>query len=41
VYARRNIWFYLFEFEDDGTVTREDVPQIPVPVPNISVTLTL
>lgn len=39
-YARENIWFYLFEFEDDGTVTRNTVPQIPVPLPNIALTLT-
>lgn len=38
-YARRNIWFYFFDFEDDGTVTREEVPQIPIPVPNISFSL--
>lgn len=39
-YARENVWFYLFEFEDDGTVTRNTVPQIPVPLPNIALTLT-
>jgi hypothetical protein len=39
-YAQRNIWFYLFEFEDDGTVTRNEVPQIPVPIPNLSFSLT-
>ena len=38
-YNRRNIWFYFYEFEDDGSVSREVVPQIPVPVPNISYTL--
>ena len=38
-YARRNIWFYFFEFEDDNTVTRNEIPQIPVPIPNISFTL--
>ncbi len=38
-YNRRNIWFYLFEFEDDNTVTRNEVPQIPVPIPNVSLTL--
>ncbi len=38
-YARRNIWFYFFDFEDDGTVSREEVPQIPIPVPNISFSL--
>ncbi len=38
-YNRRNIWFYFYEFEGDGDVSREVVPQIPVPVPNISYTL--
>lgn len=40
VYARKNVWFRFFEFEDDGTVERTTVPQIPVPVPNIAFTLT-
>jgi len=39
-YARRNIWFYFFEFEEDGTVSRNEIPQIPVPIPNVSLTLT-
>jgi carboxypeptidase-like protein/TonB-dependent receptor-like protein len=34
-YARRNVWFNLFEFEEDA-VSRTEVPQIPVPVPNVS-----
>ena len=38
VYGRRNIWFYSFDFEDDGNVDRSIVPQIPIPVPNISFT---
>jgi hypothetical protein len=38
VYSRRNIWFFLYEFED-GTVDRTDVPQIPVPIPNVAFTL--
>ncbi|NNF04498.1 MAG: TonB-dependent receptor plug domain-containing protein, partial [Rhodothermales bacterium] len=37
-YARENIWFYVYEFEDDG-ITRETVPQIPVPLPNLSFTM--
>ncbi len=36
VYSRRNIWFYLLEFENDNTITRREVPQIPFPLPNIS-----
>ncbi len=39
VYGRRNIWFYSFDFEDDGAVDRSVVPQIPIPVPNISFTM--
>jgi len=39
VYAQRNIWFYFLEFEDDNTVTRNEVPQIPIPLPNVSLTL--
>lgn len=39
-YGRENIWFYLFEFEDDGSVTRNTIPQIPVPLPNVALTLT-
>ncbi|GIV60661.1 MAG: TonB-dependent receptor [Rhodothermaceae bacterium] len=37
-YNRRNVWFYFFEVEDD-TIEREEVPQIPVPLPNLSFTL--
>ncbi|MFT4603427.1 MAG: hypothetical protein ACI9W4_000141 [Rhodothermales bacterium] len=40
VYARKNIWFRFFEFNDDGTVEQTTVPQIPVPIPNIAFTLT-
>lgn len=39
VYSRRNIWFYFFTFEIDGTIDRTEVPQIPVPLPNIAFTL--
>jgi len=35
VYARRNVWFNLPEFQDDGTVDFTVVPQIPVPLPNL------
>jgi hypothetical protein len=38
-YNRRNIWFYFYEFEQDGSISRDVVPQIPVPVPNLSLTL--
>ncbi len=38
-YVRKNIWFYFFEFDSDEIVDRTDVPQIPVPIPNISFTL--
>jgi len=39
-YARRNIWFYQYEAESDGTLSRSETPQIPVPVPNVSFSLT-
>jgi outer membrane cobalamin receptor len=39
-YARRNIWFYQYESESDGTLDRTEVPQIPVPIPNLSFSLT-
>ncbi len=38
-YARSNTWFVLHDFEDDGTITRTEVPQIPIPLPNVSFTL--
>ncbi len=40
LYSRRNIWFYFFNFEEDNTVEKTEVPQIPVPIPNIAFTLT-
>jgi len=40
LYGRSNIWFYFFETNDDGTVERTEVPQIPVPLPNVSFTMT-
>jgi len=39
-YARRNIWFYQYQNQSDGTLERTEVPQIPVPIPNLSFTLT-
>ena len=39
-YSRRNIWFYQYQAEDDGTIDRTEVPQIPVPIPNLSFSLT-
>ncbi len=39
-YSRRNIWFYQFESEPDGTLDRDETPQIPIPVPNVSFSLT-
>jgi outer membrane cobalamin receptor len=38
-YSRRNIWFYQFEGEDEGPIDRTEVPQIPVPIPNLSFSL--
>ncbi len=39
VYSRRNVWFYFYDFEDDNTIDRTEIPQIPVPIPNLSLTL--
>ncbi len=38
-YVRRNIWFYFFDSEETDTIRRTEVPQIPVPIPTISLTL--
>jgi hypothetical protein len=39
-YARRNVWFYQYDSPDDGTLERNTIPQIPVPIPNLSFSLT-
>jgi hypothetical protein len=39
VYGRRNVWFYLFQPQQDNTIDRDTVPQIPIPLPNVSLTL--
>jgi hypothetical protein len=39
-YSRRNIWFTQPDTESDGTVTLTEVPQIPVPIPNLALTVT-
>ena len=39
-YARRNIWFYQYPTDPDGTIERTETPQIPVPIPNLALTLT-
>lgn len=38
-YGRRNIWFYLLEPTQDNNIRVTEVPQIPIPLPNISLTL--
>lgn len=38
-YGRRNIWFVIFEPTQGNTIERNVVPQIPVPLPNLSLTL--
>lgn len=38
-YGRRNVWFETYTAEDDNTTTIEQVPQIPIPLPNIAFTL--
>ncbi len=39
VYSRSNTWFIFNEIEDDGTLSRSTIPQIPIPLPNLSFTL--
>ena len=39
-YSRRNTWFYQYEVNSDETLTRTETPQIPIPVPNVSFSLT-
>ena len=39
VYSQRNVWFYFFDFQEDNSIERNEVPQIPVPIPNVSITL--
>ncbi|PEN13790.1 TonB-dependent receptor [Longibacter salinarum] len=39
VYGRRNIWFVIFEPTQGNTIERNIVPQIPVPLPNLSLTV--
>ena len=39
-YSRRNIWFYQYDTDPDGSIDRTETPQIPVPIPNLSFSLT-
>jgi hypothetical protein len=39
-YSRRNIWFYQYNTDPDGSIDRTETPQIPVPIPNLSFSLT-
>ncbi len=38
-YARTNTWFILHRFEADQTIKKTSIPQIPIPLPNLSLTL--
>jgi len=38
-YARRNIWFISYEVNDNNGIDKTVVPQIPIPLPNLSFTL--
>jgi hypothetical protein len=38
-YNRQNVWFYLQDFEDGGVIERTEISQIPVPIPNVALTL--
>ena len=35
-YKRRNIWFIVYDADEDGGITETVVPQIPIPLPNLS-----
>jgi outer membrane receptor protein involved in Fe transport len=39
-YAHRNVWFYRYEREDGGERVRNEIPQIPVPFPSATFTVT-
>ena len=38
-YMRRNIWFNLYDPTEDGGIEKTVIPQIPIPLPNVSLTL--
>jgi hypothetical protein len=39
VYGRQNVWFYFFDTDDIENVKRTTIPMLPVPIPNIAVTI--
>jgi hypothetical protein len=39
VYNRRNPWFYFYDTGGDTGITREEVPQLPIPLPNVALTV--
>ena len=39
-YKRRNVWFIVYDLEEDGEIDQTVVPQIPIPLPNLSFSLT-
>ena len=38
-YAKRNTWFILHRFEANNTIGQSRIPQIPIPLPNLSLSL--
>ncbi len=38
-YGRKNPWFYFYQVRRDGTAERTRVNQIPIPLPNVALTL--
>ena len=38
-YGRKNVWFYVESPESDGTFQQETVRQIPIQLPNVSLTI--
>ena len=38
-YGRKNPWFYFYETRRDGTAKRNRINQIPIPLPNVALTV--
>jgi hypothetical protein len=38
-YGRKNVWFYFYEIGRNGDAKRNRVNQIPIPLPNVALTL--
>ena len=38
-YGRKNPWYYFYETRRDGTAKRNRINQIPIPLPNVALTV--